>query len=102
MRRKWLCFVAIALLSTSALAANVEFLFQSGHQSWLNGGRFLDPEALRARYGDHFAAMVRDGWTYVTTDPVALAQIRRFYAPVEDIARRQAALGSKQAELGNE
>lgn len=102
MRRNWLCFVAIAALSVPVFGANVEFLFQSGHQSWLNGGRVLDPESLRARYGDHFAAMVRDGRTYVTTDPAALAQISRIYAPIEDLAQRQAVLGSKQAELGNE
>lgn len=103
MRKVWnFSAIVFAVAALSAASADVEFFFQSGDQAWLNGGRSLDQTALREKYGDHFAAMVRDGRTYVITNRAALDRVQRLYAPVAELGRQQAVLGSKQAALGNE
>ena len=97
---------ALAVLASSVWAfengSQFEFMLQSGNSSWISSGRVLDPVALRAKYGDHFAATVRDGRVYVVTNPAVLDRLERLEAPINELGRRQAVLGSKQAELGSE
>jgi hypothetical protein len=99
---------ALLALSVAALGAKssdpprLEFMLQSGDESWVNSWGDLDQTPLRAKYGSHFAAFVRDGHTYVITNAAVLEQLERFYGPVVELGRQQAALGSKQAALGSE
>ncbi len=94
-------FAAALAVVTTASARTHEFLLQSGHEAWVHSGHVLDQRALVAKYGDHFAAFVRDGRTYVITDPVVLADLEREYGPIAEVARQQAELGSRQAKLGS-
>jgi hypothetical protein len=110
MTRTWiLAAFALTLAVPTANAAPVGFVFQSWNNTWMNGGRALDPAALRARFGDHFAAVQRGKRTWVVTDPAALERIRHLYQPViriaeqeTEIGSKQAATGSKEAEIGSE
>jgi len=93
--------ITLAFASVAA-AADVEFLFQSGNEAWMHAGHVLNQADLISKYGDHFAAIVRDGHRFVITDPAALARIEEIYAPVASIAHEQKVLGEQQADIGRE